>query len=49
MFDITTFTPSLDEMRRAKKKMLMTHPDQSKLPSKYFLFYRQAYEIVLKF
>ena len=49
LFDMTTLTPSLDEMRRAKKKMLMTHPDQSKLPSKYYLFYRQAYEIVLKF
>ena len=49
LFDIPTFTPSLDEMRRAKKKMLMTHPDQSRLPAKYYLFYRQAYEIVLKF
>lgn len=49
LYDITSFTPSLDEMRRAKKKMLMTHPDQSRLPSKYYLFYRQAYEIVLKF
>jgi hypothetical protein len=34
-------------MRRAKKKVLMTHPDKSKLPQEYFLFYKQAYDIVL--
>lgn len=36
-----------ESMRRAKKKVLMTHPDKSKLPQEYFLFYKQAYEIVL--
>lgn len=36
-------------MRRAKKKMLMTHPDQSRLPSTYYIFYRQAYEVILTF
>jgi hypothetical protein len=49
LFEISSFTPSLEEMRRAKKKMLMTHPDQSRLPSAYYLFYRQAYEVVLTF
>jgi tetratricopeptide (TPR) repeat protein len=34
-------------MRSAKKKVLMIHPDKSRLPSNYFLFYKQAYEIVL--
>lgn len=36
-----------DAMRAAKKKVLMTHPDKSRLPSHYFHFYKQAYEIVL--
>ena len=27
----------------------MTHPDQSRLPSTYYLFYRQAYEVILTF
>jgi hypothetical protein len=49
LFDISSYTPSLDEMRKAKKKMLMTHPDQSRLPSTYYIFYRQAYEVILTF
>ena len=49
LFDIGSYQISLEDMRRAKKKMLMTHPDQSRLPSTYFLFYRQAYEVVYHF
>ena len=30
---------SIDDLKRAKKKVLMTHPDKSKLDAKYFLFY----------
>ena len=35
----------LDEetMKTAKKIVLKTHPDKSKLDPKYFLFYSQAY------
>lgn len=33
----------------AKKKVLMTHPDKSKLPSEYFIFYKKAFEVVLNF
>lgn len=33
----------------ARRKTLMTHPDKSNMPSEYFNFYRQAYEIVLKY
>lgn len=36
-----------DAMHAAKKKVLMTHPDKSRLPATYFHFYKQAYEIVL--
>jgi hypothetical protein len=41
---------SLDDMKRAKKKVLMLHPDKSRLPADYFLFYKKAFEqIVLYF
>lgn len=36
-----------DKMRKAKMKVLMIHPDKSRLPATYFHFYKQAYEIVL--
>lgn len=41
------FNLTEESMAKAKKKVLMTHPDKSKLPQEYFLFYKQAYEIVL--
>lgn len=41
------FNLTEESMRKAKKKVLMTHPDKSNLPQEYFLFYKQAYEIVL--
>jgi len=36
-------------MKRAKKQVLMIHPDKSKLPSSYFFFYKKAFEIVLQY
>ena len=30
-------------LQEAKRKVLRTHPDKSRLPSEYFLFYRDAY------
>lgn len=41
------FNLTEESMMKAKKKVLMTHPDKSKLPPDYFIFYKQAYEIVL--
>lgn len=38
---------STNDMLQAKRKVLMMHPDKSNLPSKYFIFYKKAYEIVL--
>lgn len=35
-----------DDMKRAKKMVLMTHPDKSKLPPDVFLFYSKAYKIL---
>ncbi len=46
LFDLS-YDLTEESMRAAKKKVLMIHPDKSKLPSEYFLFYKQAYEIIL--
>jgi hypothetical protein len=49
MFSLFDLTYDLTEksMRAAKMKVLMIHPDKSRLPSEYFLFYKQAYEVIL--
>jgi len=46
LFDLN-YNLTEDSMRAAKKKVLMIHPDKSRLPANYFHFYKQAYEIVL--
>lgn len=38
-----------EELKMAKKKVLFTHPDKSKLEPKYFLFYKKAFDLVLKY
>jgi hypothetical protein len=48
LFDLT-YNISVEDLKRAKKKVLMTHPDKSKLPPEYFLFYKKAFDIVMKF
>ena len=40
---------NMEDLKRAKKKVLMIHPDKSNLPSEYFLFYKKAYEIIYHF
>jgi hypothetical protein len=37
------FKPTQEQMMRAKKKVLMFHPDKSRLPNEYFLFYRAQF------
>jgi len=34
------------DLKRAKQKVLKTHPDKSGLPSEYFLFYSKAYKVL---
>jgi hypothetical protein len=46
LFDLN-YNLTEESMRIAKKKVLMIHPDKSRLPANYFHFYKQAYEIVL--
>jgi hypothetical protein len=40
---------SLEDLKRAKKQVLSTHPDKSRLSSEYFLFFKKAFDIVLQF
>jgi len=50
LFDITNpLSISIEDVKRAKKKVLMTHPDKSGLAADYFLFYKKAFDIVLNF
>jgi len=44
-----SFNITLHDLKRAKKQVLMLHPDKSKLSSDYFLFYKKAYEIIVEF
>ena len=44
-----TYEISVDDMKRAKRIVLMTHPDKSKLEPRYFLFYKKAYEFVVNY
>ena len=44
LFKINSQTLTDDIMKHAKKIVLMTHPDKSRLEPKYFLFYSAAYK-----
>ena len=48
LFDLS-FEFDVEDLKRAKKKVLMIHPDKSNLPSEYFLFYKRALEIIVQF
>jgi hypothetical protein len=48
LFDLT-HNMNIDDLKRAKKTVLMTHPDKSRLPSEYFLFYKKAFEQVVQY
>ena len=47
LFDLDKERITENELRKAKKKVLMIHPDKSKLDSSYFLFYKKAFDIIL--
>ena len=44
-----SYNISIEDLKRAKKVVLMTHPDKSKLPPEYFLFYKKAFEHIVKY
>ena len=37
-----------EELKKAKRIVLKTHPDKSKLPKEYFLFFSKAYKVLVK-
>ena len=37
------FNFTIDDLKRAKKVVMQTHPDKSKLDKQYFLFFSKAY------
>jgi hypothetical protein len=39
----------IDDLKRAKMMVLKMHPDKSRLPSDYFLFYKKAFDIVVQY
>jgi hypothetical protein len=38
-----------EEMKKAKMLVLKTHPDKSRLPPEYFIFYKKAFEIIVNY
>ena len=48
LFDLT-YDISIVDLKRAKNKVLMLHPDKSRLPADYFLFYKKAFDVVVQF
>lgn len=49
LFDMDNKEFTVENMKRAKHKVMMTHPDKSRLPPEYFIFYKKAYEILYNF
>ena len=44
-----TINMDIYDLKRAKKQVLMLHPDKSNLPSEYFLFYKKAFDMIVVF
>ena len=40
---------SHEDLKSAKSKVLSMHPDKSKLSSKYFIFYKKAFEMLVQY
>jgi hypothetical protein len=50
LFDLTDPNNiTQEQLKQAKMKVLRTHPDKSRLPPEYFLFYKKAFEIIIEF
>jgi hypothetical protein len=47
LFDLTRDSLSTAGLRRARHQVLMLHPDKSRLPPAYFLFYKRALDLVV--
>jgi hypothetical protein len=49
LFDLTVGRISPNDIKQAKRKVLMLHPDKSRLPPDYFLFYKKALDVVVQY
>jgi len=50
LFDMNAYhTITPDQIKQAKKKVLMLHPDKSRLDASYFLFYKKALEVIVQY
>ena len=41
LFDLHDYNLTIDHLKKAKRKVVMLHPDKSRLDAKYFLFYQK--------
>jgi len=41
------YNSSIEDLKEARKVVLKMHPDKSRLPGDYFIFYKKAFEIVV--
>ena len=50
LFEIPSTTEIRKEhIRIAKQKVIMSHPDKSRLPPEYFIFYKKAFEMIVHY
>jgi len=49
LFDLQSYDITIDNLKTAKRKVIMLHPDKSKLEPKYFLFYKKAFDVIVQF
>ena len=51
IFDLfkLSYNISVADLKRAKKTVILTHPDKSGLGPEYFLFYKKAFDMVVQF
>jgi hypothetical protein len=46
LFGYARETLSINDLKKAKHRVLMTHPDKSGMPADYFIFYKKALDIL---
>ena len=44
-----SYNITIDDIKRVKNTVLKTHPDKSRLPSEYFLFYKKAFDVIVQY
>lgn len=47
LFELDHRNISVEDLKRAKKKVLYMHPDKSRLGPEYFLFYKKAFSVIV--